>query len=182
MTMTMRIDLKEKKNNNNSYLHKRSGQSAFTLIEFLIYSGIVVFVVLTLTLAGMGVLHARVQVISMEEVHKNATLSLEKTSYLIRHAKGVESAAGDELVLDMPSPVERPTTIYFDSEEEAIMIERGEEEPQRLTSSSVEIDYLDFQEFLPDAVRMEVTFSFYNPTDRAEYETTRTFHLTENVR
>ncbi len=157
-----------------------SSAVGFTLIEFLIYSGIVVFVVLALTLAGTNVLHGRARVITMEDINRNASLSLEKITYLVRNSEGVNSAIGDTLSLEMSSPAQDPTEIFLD--EGAIMISRGGEHVGRLTTDSIVVSGLQFEEFLEDSVRAEVTFNFHNPLGRTEYERSREFVVTENVR
>jgi hypothetical protein len=154
-------------------------KKGFTLIEFLIYSGIVVFVILALTLTGMNILHARIKVVALEEVNKNASFSLEKIAYLIRNSEGVNSATGDTLSLKMSSPAEDPTEIYLD--DGAIMISKSGN-ISRLTTESVVVTSLSFSEFLEDAVRVSVSFEFYNPSERKEYEIERDFKFTENVR
>jgi type II secretory pathway pseudopilin PulG len=158
---------------------KQKKEKGFTLIEFLIYSGIVVFVIGALTLAGTNVLQARVRVIAMEEINRNASLSLEKIAYLIRNSEGVNSAIGSSLSLQMSSPSDNPTEIFL--EEDYIAISRGGV-VGRLTTSSVKVSSLSFNEFLDGAVRVNVVFEFHNPSAREEFAMNREFKITENVR
>jgi len=163
------MNLKYRKN-------KRKGETAgFTLMEFLIYIGIVVFIMTAMVMMGANIIQGRVEVISMEEVSKNARFSMSKITGLIRDSKEVISANGNSLELANGENIE----IYL--EEDDIKILRNGLEGQ-LTTGSVDIVDLSFSEPYPGVVEVEMIIEFYNPSGRQEYEMSRDFQITENVR
>jgi hypothetical protein len=104
---------------------------------------------------------------------------LEDLLLKLNEPEEAHSATGDTLSLKMSSPAEDPTEIYLD--DGAIMISKSGN-ISRLTTESVVVTSLSFSEFLEDAVRVSVSFEFYNPSERKEYEIERDFKFTENVR
>jgi hypothetical protein len=153
--------------------------TGFTLIEFLIYMGIVVFVMATLTLSGINIIAGRSSVIMMGEINKNVNFSLGRITYLIRNAESINYAGGNSLSLEMSSPVENPTEIYL--EDGSILISRGGYEG-RLTTETVEITALNFEEFENNAARIEMTIIFKKPPGKQEDSIERSFQVTETVR
>ncbi len=152
----------------------------FTLLEFLIYSGIVVFFTTMLVLLGTNILEGRIRVIAMEEINKNASLVLERTIFLIRNSEKINSVTGDRLVLEMSSPVENPTEIYL--EDGSIMISRGGY-VGKMTTSTVRVSELNFEHLFENTVKLNVTFQFDGSVGVGRgYDIERTFQTTENVR
>ena len=155
-------------------------QKGFTLVEFLIYAGIVVFVMTALTLTAINILHARVRITSIEEVAQNGRFATEKMTHTIRNAESIESASGNSLVLEVPSSRDDPTE--FTVEDSRLVIIKGERDPSVLTTGMVIISDLDFSQISETAVEAEMVVEFYNPSGRTEYELTRTFRIMENIR
>ena len=163
------MNLKYKKNK------RKSEKAGFTLMEFLIYIGIVVFIMTAMVMTGANIIQGRIEVISMEEVSKNARFSMGKMTSLIRNSEEVVSANGSKLELGNGEDIE----IYL--EEDDIKILRNGLEGQ-LTTGSVDIVDLSFSEPYPGVVEVEMIIEFYNPSGRTDYELSRTFRVTENIR
>ncbi len=162
-------------------MNKIKSKKGFTLIEFLIYSGVVVFVMTALTLTGTNMLYGRVKVISMEEIGKSASISMERIAHAIRSAESVTGIGESTLILQMASPAENPTTIFL--EDNAIVISIGSPTNKaKLTSKMVNISSLNFQEISSGSVRVRAVFDFYNPSGREEFELSREFLFVENIR
>lgn len=158
----------------------KRNQKGFTLIEFLIYAGIVVFVMTALTLTAVNILHARVRITSIEEVAQNGRFGIEKMTHTIRNAESIERVDGDSLVLEVSSSRDNPTE--FTLSDGNLVVIKGGREPGSLTTGKVNVSELVFTERSDQAVRIEMTVDFHNPQNRQEYEFRRTFRTTENIR
>ena len=161
----------------------------FTLIEFLLYSVIVAFVVGSLVLSGINILQGRAQVGALEEVNHNGKLAMEKITASIREAESINhpslGSGAEYLSLKMPIEIDNPTIFEVDVNK-ALTIKRGVEVPVPITSERVNVSSLTFTNVSYSAtggavrIRMEIKYS--NPTGRDVYEIERTFYTTENIR
>jgi len=71
----------------------------FTLLEFIIYSGVITMVLAALILIGVNVLNAKTKIFAMEEVIHNAKFTLEKITKEIRTAQAIVNATSSYLEL-----------------------------------------------------------------------------------
>lgn len=159
----------------------------FTLVEFLIYSTIVTFVVGGLVLTGINVLQGRARVKTVEEVNHNGKMAMEKIASHVRKAEDINHPeAGNEadyLSLAMFEEEDSPTV--FNVEEGALMIKRGVKDAKPITAEAVKIESLKFTNVsYPDGgtVRVETTMEHDDITGRVEYGFKRSFYTTENLR
>lgn len=159
------------------FLNKK--EEGFTLMEFLIYIGIVVFMMTNLTLAAMNVMFGRVKVTAMESVSRNGSFAMEKINYAIRNAEAINSVGSSSLELAMPSSKNNPTT--FGLSNGSITMQEGTQSQVLLTTSKVNVTGLNFTQIPGKAVQVEMTVEFANPQNMKEYEFIRTFRTIENL-
>ena len=173
--------------NNNKTINSKKN-SGFTLIEFLIYSVIVSFIIGALTLAAINIMGSRTKVSVTEEVSHNGKMVLGIISLHVRNADSFTvSLAEDELSLQMPLE-----EVIFSRGESSdpgryeLLIQRGSSSPFPITTETVNVKDLSFidasYEESPGTVKMEVTIEYYTPSGRKEYEFERIFKTTENLR
>lgn len=161
----------------------------FTLIEFLIYSVIVAFLVGVLVLMGTNILENRASIAVTEEVNHNGKMAMEGIAYHIRKAESINSpiqgAESNSLELEMDVSEEDPTVFEVDVGSR-LTVKRGTAEAVSLTTEKVEVSFLSFTNVsyddTPGTVRVKMTVKYINPAERSEYEFERTFYTTENIR
>ncbi|GEM_PF-771077 len=124
----------------------------FTLVEILIYAGIVAVVGGVLT----GILTTSLKVNQRESASSEVTQQLDFTiktiERLVRQSSNVEIPAGEAtstLVLRMPDTAKDPTYIRY--ENEALTIQEGSAEPSSLTTSKVLVTAASFTKYVQDA-------------------------------
>ncbi len=152
----------------------------FTLIEFLIYTGIVVFTMTMFTLSALNALQSRSRINAMGEVNRNARFVMEKITHSIRNYDGIVSATGDTLVLESSFDIYNPTT--FSLQEGKILMSRGTSYSGYINTEKVIITNLSFSQMGETGVEIEMTISSLNPLLRQEYDFQRTFRTIENIR
>ncbi len=155
-------------------------KDGFTLIEFLIYSTIVVFVIGSLTMMGVNVMYGRVHTAAMRDVNKNARFSMSRMTSLIREAESAEVLSGGDLLsLTFSDPEENPTEVYVD--EGVLQLVRGGGDPVDLTDEKVVVSIV-FSQPEADLILIEAVFEFFNPAEMEEYEIIKSFRTLENIR
>lgn len=155
-------------------------KKGFTLIEFLIYSAIVVFVVGALTMMGINIMYGRVYTSAMREVNRNARFSMERVTALVREADSADIlSAGDILSLTVSDPDNNPTDIYVD--QGTLVMTEGMSAPIELTGEEVVVS-VNFSQPEVGLILIEAVFEFYNPAQMEEYEVIRSFRALENIR
>jgi uncharacterized protein (TIGR02145 family) len=163
--------------------------SGFTLVEFLIYSVIVMFIMGSLVLVGINVIKGRAKVMVAEEISHNGRMALEKIALAIREAEAVNAPLigefGETLSLQMFLDEENPT-IFEVNESEMLTMKKGSEEATIITSDKIKIKSIKFTNVsYPNAngsIKIEITAGYNNPSEREEYDLEKTFFTTENIR
>lgn len=162
--------------------------AGFTLLEFLIYLGLISLV---LTMAGavaLNIMFRKAKLTAIKEVSQNARLVSGRVSAIARNAQSIISpAAGNNtsvLSLQMADTAKDPTVI--DLSNGAVRIKEGLGNAVNLTSGQVEITNLDFSNIsyfqTPGTVRMQIVIKFVNPSGRSEYDWSMPFFTTVNIR
>jgi len=169
-------------------MKKINRNRGFTLIEFILYIGLV-GIILTVTGAiGLNVLSGKAKLGTIEEVSQNARFTMERMSEIIRNAETINSPAtstsASTLSLKMASPALDPTV--FDLSSGALRIKEGSGSATSITSSEVNVSNLNFSNIsysdTPGTVRIEMTINLVNPDDMPEYNFEQTFYTTANIR
>ncbi len=160
--------------------NKKSKGAGFTLIEFLIYTGIVVFVMTMLTLLSINVLNARVKILAMGDVNQGARFMMERIAYEIRNSQAIISATDSSLVLEKSLEIYNPTSITIN--EEKLILTKGGSFQGSLTAEKIKVTSINFTRLGEDGVEIKMTVEYYNPQERQEQSFIRTFQTTESVR
>ncbi len=155
-------------------------KKGFTLIEFLIYTVIVVFFIGSLTTMAVNALNARVKVTSMERVIRSAELAVDNITDTIRNAKGVNSTGEGAIELEVDPDHDNPTIFALDDGK--IVVTRGSKDPVSITGEKVEVTSLSFTNPTSRMVEIEMTIEHINPQGLLSYEYSGTFRTKENIR
>lgn len=161
---------------------------AFTLIEFLIYIGIVGTIVIAASAIAFNIFFVKAKIESIEAVSQNARISMERIANRIRNAEAINSPAPgtsvSTLSLQMADAAYNPT--IFDVSGTTLRIQEGAAQAVNLTSSQVLVTNLQFSNIsytdTPGTVRAQMTVRLVNPGNRQEYDFEKTFYTTTNIR
>lgn len=160
----------------------------FTLIEFLIYIGIVAIVLLSANAIALNVIFGKVKLSTIEEVNQNARFSMVKIASTISNAETINNPATStqaaSLSLKMADTAKDPTV--FDVSGGILRIQEGTGAAVNLISDEVtvadiqffNISYLD----TPGTVRIQMTIKASTTSTRQEYIFEKTFYTTANIR
>lgn len=156
----------------------------FTLIEFLLYIGILT-VVLALACGFLwNIIFGTIKATSHQEVQENGRFILTKMTQEIKKASGVNSPLGGAtstvLSLAMANASLDPTV--FDLVDGKLRITSGAHGPYELNSDQVTVNNFQFTDLsysgTPGTIRVEMTVSHINPDGRIEYEASADFRST----
>ena len=164
-----------------------SPRTGFTLIEFLIYSVIVAFLIGSLVLSGINILQGRARASVMEDVNYNGRIAIDRITSHIRASEGINSpsigGSSDYLSLQFSG-----RTVIFDLDEDNILqIKVGLEDAIPLISEKTEVVNLDFintsqSTSTPAVIKIEMTLKYRNLSGRQEYDFQRKFQTTETAK
>lgn len=157
----------------------------FTLLEFLLYIGLVGIILTVSGAIGLNVLFGKAKLMTIEEVSQNARFVMEKISLDIRNAE----------IIDTPSQGETSSVLTLQKSNGNIEYElvsgvlsrkEGNGSYLDLTSSEVTVTNLAFSNIsysdTPGTVRVQMTMKLVNPENRQEYNFEKTFYTTANIR
>lgn len=166
-------------------------KKSFTLIELLIYAGILILFLTFSILFFWDIIFGNIKESAYREVQQNARFSMTKIGHEIKKAKSIISpSAGStstSLSLEMVNPDFNPTV--FDLSEGKLRITQGGNPPIFLTTDRVVITNLVFTNLsysgTPGTIRIEIEIEHKNPANRPEYEASielkSTFSLLEKT-
>ncbi len=160
----------------------------FTLLEFLLYIGIVGIILTVSGAIGLNVLFGKAKLMSIEEVSQNARFAMEDMALKIRNSEAINSPAtstsASTLSLQMADSTKNPTV--FDVSSGIVQITEGTGSAVDLTSSEVTVTTLQFSNIsysnTPGTVRVQMTIKRVNPENRQEYNFEKTFYTTATIR
>ena len=163
-------------------------QRGYTLIELLLYVGIVGSLLTAVTLYFATSTESRVKNQSIVEVNQQGTLAMEYITQTVRNADSITSpTAGNSassLTLVVPTGAESPT--IFDLASGALRSKKGAAAAVALTNGKVQITSLSFTNLTrastPGVVQVSFTISRVNNTNKNEYDYQKTFTGTAAVR
>jgi hypothetical protein len=148
----------------------------FTLIEFLLYLGIFVIVLVLTSGFLWNMIFGNIKVSAYQEVQQNGSFALTKLTQEVKKALAINSplpgTTSNSLSLAMASSTLDPT--IFDVAGGQLRISSGSPPDfQYLTSYQVVVTDLQFTNLSyqdkPGTVRIEMTLEYLNPDDRNEY-------------
>ncbi len=170
-------------------LKVKGKNNGFTLIEFLIYSVIVSFIIGSLVLTGVNIMQAKARIDIMEEVNYSGRTVLNTITSYIRQAEEViypvPGNSGDYLSLGVSISELSPTIFELD-ENGMLMIKRKEDPAALITTENIRVSSLTFTNLsysgTPGTVKIEIKIEYLNPSGRSEYDFEKTFYTAENIR
>ena len=170
-------------------LKAKEENKGFTLIEFLIYSVIVSFIIGALVLNGVNIMQAKAKIDIMEEVNYSGRTALNIITNYIRQAEEViyptPGNSGNYLSLGVSIFDFSPTIFEVDGNG-ILTIKRKEEVAAQVTAENINITNLTFTNLSytdsPGIIKIEMKIEYLNPLGRKEYDFEKTFYTAENIR
>lgn len=162
--------------------------SGFTLVELLLYIALVSFIVLTLSVFFSMILSSRVKNQTIAEIEQQGTQVMQNVIQSIRNAESINSPSqgASAAALSLRSLTGSLDPTVFDLSGGAIRIKEGSGSEINLTSPRVVASGLDFynlsRDNSPGAIRIAFTLTFLNPDGQNDYDYTKTFYGTANIR
>ncbi len=168
----------------------RNSNAAFTLVESLIYIGIVSIVVTGIVVFSITISNTRTKTYVVQEVQANTRVALDIIEREVRTADGIITASSSfgidpgRLVLRKADPQADPTVIYLEEDDGHLMLQQGESDPLHLTSKSINITELVFQNISSssDRVRISLMAEFDNPSNSKPFEYQQSLQTAVSVR
>ncbi len=155
----------------------------FTLIEFLIYSVIVAFMMGALVLSSANIMTARTKVNIVQEVNHNGKMAMNSIINTIREAESIIEAGEGYLILENRLPTNSP--IIFEIEDDVLVMTEGSQDPVLITSETVRVVGLEFTDLSfseGGTVKIVLTIEYNNISQREEYDFESIFYASENIR
>lgn len=151
-------------------------KKSFTLIELLLYIGLMAVVLNVGIYFVWQIIGAKTKNLAHLEVEKNLILSLEKISYETKRAKSLEKPQPQgqetsELVLRRPNS----SLIRFYLLNNRLFLENPSNPsgPEPITNERTKVDELIFRNLssaLPGVFQVKIKVSYNNPSQRNEYQ------------
>lgn len=147
----------------------------FTLIELIIYIGIVVVFLLGAINFGLEIIYGNIKAGAIREVQQNARFAMEKMARIIEEAKAINSPepgnSANSFSLEMTNPSLNPT--IFDVSNNKLRLTQGMKGSYELTSDRVIVSGLQFTNLsyveTPGTVLIEMKIDHINPGNQREY-------------
>lgn len=166
----------------------KGNHSGFTLIELLLYVSIASIIVFTTASLLLFTLQSRVKNQTIAEVEQQGAQVMQLITQTIRNGTVINSPtignSGASLSVTVVTAANSPTV--FDLSSGRIRITEGTGAATNLTSSKVTVTNLNFQNLsktgTPNTIRVSFTISFINSSGRNEYDFTKTFYGSANLR
>jgi len=165
----------------------KENNTGFTLLEILLYLGIVSIVLLAVGAIGLNIFFGKAKLTAIGEVSQNARFTIERIGESIRSAEvinnPVQGTFDSTLSLQMANLLENPTVV--DLLDNTIRIRKGTGAITDLTSNEVTVTSLQFSNVsysnTPGTIRIQMTVEAANPENRQEYSFEKTFYTTANI-
>jgi len=159
-----------------NYCLKKS--KGFTLIELILYVGIVGVVLLVVSIFFMTLLTSRIKNETVSEVELQGTQVVQMITQNIRNAEAVSVPAKGETSSSLVITKE-DENIAFSLDDGVIYTQEGSGNLINLTNNRVLVSSLLFEntgkENAPDSIRINFILSHVNHTGRNEYSFTKSF-------
>ncbi|MDQ7814343.1 MAG: hypothetical protein RDU25_00855 [Patescibacteria group bacterium] len=163
-------------------------QEAFTLLEFMLYAGIVAVLLFATTEVILSLLDGKAKIDAIQEINQNERLVMRMMSQAIRSANSVttpaQGATSSILVLQTDSTTTSPT--IFSVVDQTLQVKEGNAATTTLTSSGVRISSLEFRNLAstgtPANIRINLSVSSENPTNDSDYDASDSIEGAASVR
>lgn len=165
-------------------------KKGFTLVEFLLYIGIVSVILVALTLFLVDIISSRGKADAIADVQYSARFAMDRIVREIRNAIGINVAnsifdqPNGRLSLQTSNPSTNPTVI--DLSETLLQIKQGTNPAYFLTLEGVEVNKLVFSNFSEAGksgnVRITLGISHKNLQGRSDLEASTTLQTSVSLR
>ena len=148
--------------------------AGFTLIEFLIYVGIVATILVVMSGFFWNIIFGNIKETSYQEIQQNGRFALTKITQEIKKAIGINSPLPSFSSNTLSLAMADASSTIFDLVDGRLRITQGSQGPFELTSDQVRVSNLLFTNLsypnTPGAIRMEMTIGYLNPSGLIEYQ------------
>lgn len=162
---------------------------AFTLLEFLLYAGIVAITLIVATAIAVNILLGKAKSTVIEEVNQNARFALEKITQTIRNSQAINSPTigASSSTLSLQTNVTSTNPTIFDLLNNTLRLKESTGAAASTTSDEVKVTTLTFTNIsatttAPGTVRIIMTIEADNAGNLQEYTYSETFYATANIR
>lgn len=163
-------------------------EKGFTILELLLYVGILSIVIFSIAFFSQTMLSARVKNQTIAEVEQQGQYAMQQITQIIRNASAITmpvvGADGTSLIVATYTGGTNPTVI--DSANSALQIKEGVAVAVPITSARVAVSNLSFQNVsrasTPGTVRVQFTITYVNPTGKNEFNYAKTFYASASIR
>jgi len=159
------------------YVLRKSG--GFTLVETIIYIGIVGVVITSFLYFGLAIFDYQDKSYAVSEVQANARIALELISQTIRSAKDINISSSTfgidpgVLFLTMDDESKTPTIIGLNKDNGYLQIKEGVNEPVQFTSSQIKVTDLKFFDLTGTStiknIKINLTIEYSNANQNEKY-------------
>ncbi|MBD3300460.1 MAG: hypothetical protein GF347_03855 [Candidatus Moranbacteria bacterium] len=169
-------------------IRKTKNNKGFTLVEMMLYVVLAATVIASTVILLQEVLESRIKNQVVNEIEGQGSQLVWLLSHEIMSADALNNPQPADisasLELASTEAAENPTIIDLDGD--TIRITEGADAPVSLTSSKIAASNLNFQNLSNDetvgVVRFEFTLTYFNPGSRSEYNYSKTFSGSANIR
>ena len=166
-------------------INTKKKTSAFTLVEVLVYLGIISIVLVSLVYLSLMISDAQEKNKVMQEVNNNMRLIINRVSYEARRA--VDLDIPNPQILQLDSPGVDDISLIFEGN--SFKIKRGANDWESLSSSFVQVtgsfedlSYSQGGEELSKNFQLNITVSYLNPQNLSIYSYSRQQQLSIELR
>jgi len=172
---------------------KKLTSSGFTLIETIIYIGIIGLVISSFVLFSLSISDSRAKTHATQEVQANGRQAMEIISQKIRSAVAVNpdmsffSSDPGLLFLIMPEAAKTPTVISLNQDDGVLVIREGRfSDAIPIVSQEVKITNLIFTDLTPPSgpgnIKIEMTIEYDGGGQNVNYSASQDLETTVSLR
>lgn len=164
----------------------------FTLIETILYVGILGLMASSLALFGFSVGSSRTKTAAAEEVNANIRTAFDVLASRVRSSNGVIdvfSVFGSDpgaIALGMPDPAKNPTVFRLNADDGVLEIKEGAGPWMPLTSSAVRVTNFIFEKAsapgMPESIVFDIAVEHADTSGSADYRFTQSVHSAVTLR
>ncbi len=162
---------------NNIFHNTKSPKAGFTLVELILYVGILVILLGASVLSALSAANTRVKALARHEVNYSTQFAQDVLSHTIRRAQSIDSGAStfdnasSVLVLIMDDPLESPTT--FELTTGQLTVTRGAGAAIPITTGHVDVPTFQVENLSRGSkvndVRITLLVEHKNPSNLSQF-------------
>jgi len=169
-------------------MEREKNNQGFTLVELLLYIGVVTIIISGVTGLAFLMLQARVKTQAMNEINYQGEKIVRMINQTIRNGDAIDSPSknsfSNSISVDTYDQANSPTV--FNLSGQRMTVREGTSGEIYLTNNRIIISDLNFQnnglENAPDSVQFQFKIDYYNPEGRSEYNYSKIFYGGASIR